>query len=257
MNTLMTPPVVEFNPKLPLFFESNGFAVKTADCAAELEASQRLRHSVFYEERGRRLASGLDRDEFDADADHLLILGPGARVIASYRLRSSTHARRFYSETEFDLARFLAAPGVKLELGRACVDPAFRDSAALGLLWKGLGRYAREAGVRYLFGCSTVWTPYPREALGVYRHLLEYSSREWDIHPLPEYRHSWYGLDEEPGEDFSALVPPLLRAYLRMGARLHSLPAYDRDFACTDLFTILDLGDMDPRRRARYFGEAA
>ncbi|MFM8989717.1 MAG: GNAT family N-acetyltransferase [Alphaproteobacteria bacterium] len=59
--------------------------------AAEVEAAQRLRYRVFYEEMGaaptaEMRAAGRDFDRFDATCDHLLVLdgrlgdGPGAIV---------------------------------------------------------------------------------------------------------------------------------------------------------------------------------
>ncbi|MDE2391662.1 MAG: GNAT family N-acetyltransferase, partial [Rhodospirillales bacterium] len=77
-------------PELPRFTIGNaapGFAelragnlgVRLATNAAELNAAQALRYRVFYEEMGAKadaatLAAKLDQDEFDAIADHLLVV---------------------------------------------------------------------------------------------------------------------------------------------------------------------------------------
>ncbi len=87
----------------------SGTAVRLAESAAEVDAAQALRFRVFYEEMGARAdaqtaASHRDADEFDAVADHLLVLdhdigsGPEA-VVGTYRLIRRPGARklgRFY-----------------------------------------------------------------------------------------------------------------------------------------------------------------
>lgn len=241
-----------FAAKVALRFETGSYVVKTAETKDELKAAQAMRHEVFYAEQGRLLSNRLDADEHDAEADHLLVATKSGEIIATYRLLTSTFTGRFYSDTEFTLGRFLREPDVKLELGRACVRGDHRGGPALSLLWKGLGRYASAVGARYLFGCSTVWTPDPVEANGVFRAMLDFHRDDWAIEPRAAYEHLW--TDSLPRPD---LVPPLLTGYLRMGARVHSGPAFDRDFQCTDFLTILDLEAMTPRRRARMFGAEA
>ena len=109
--------------------------VRLAETAGEIEAAQRLRYRVFYEEMTARptaemIATGRDVDRFDAFCDHLLVLdtqrgrGPDA-IIGTYRLLRRSVAETnggFYSAGEFDLSALTAIPGESLELGRACVD---------------------------------------------------------------------------------------------------------------------------------------
>ena len=48
-----------------------------------------------------------DRDAFDRDSEHLIVIDPKTdQILGNYRLRSSLRNETFYSETEFDLSAF-------------------------------------------------------------------------------------------------------------------------------------------------------
>ncbi len=128
-----------------------GLEVRLAATDAEIEAAQALRYAVFHRELGARLAPAAgdrDVDAFDEVCDHLVILdhdaAAGGAVVGTYRLlRRSVAERRggFYTATEFDVAPLLSYPGELLELGRSCVDPAYRTRATMQLLWRGISDY--------------------------------------------------------------------------------------------------------------------
>lgn len=248
-----------FRPKLSFAIDLGTAVVKTVDTPQELLEVLRLRHHVFYEEAGRRAPAGLDFDEHDLDADHIVVrVKDESAPIATYRLLASHFVDRFYSEHEFQLDGFLRSPGVKLELGRACVAPAFRNGLAMSLIWKGVARYAAMTKADQLFGCSTVWNDDPAVAWALHDHLETSRCDRYLVAPQPDFEHPWSARSAEPpaGLDLDALLPPLLKAYLRLGARVHGAPAHDRDFRCTDFFTVLELNEMDPRYYARFFGRA-
>ena len=76
-------------------------------------------------------------------------------------------------------------------------------------------------------------------------------SDEHEIRPRKAYAH-W------PQQDTAPLlqeleIPPLLRGYLLAGAKVYGLPAYDEDFACFDLFTKLEVKDINLSFLKRYF----
>jgi putative hemolysin len=248
-----------FHPKLSFALDLGTAVVKTVDTADELLDVLRLRHQVFYEEVGRRHPTGIDFDAHDLDADHVVVRVKGeAAPIATYRLLSSHFVDSFYSEHEFQLGGFLRSPGVKLELGRACVAPAFRNGLAMSLIWKGVARYVHMTKADQLFGCSTVWSDDARVAWALHERLETSRCDRYLVAPQPDYEHPWSarGTELPEGTDFEALIPPLLQAYLRLGARVHGAPAWDREFRCTDFFTVLELREMDPRYYARFFGRA-
>jgi L-ornithine Nalpha-acyltransferase len=125
--------------------------VRVAASAAEIDAVQALRYRVFYREMGAKAdaataASQRDRDVFDAVADHLLVMdhaiGDGAEgVVGTYRLiqrEAAARLGRFYSAGEYDITPIMNFPGRILELGRSCVDTAYRSRVAMQLLWRGI-----------------------------------------------------------------------------------------------------------------------
>ncbi|MDE2430240.1 MAG: GNAT family N-acetyltransferase, partial [Burkholderiales bacterium] len=78
----------------------------------EVKEVQRLRYKVFIETMGLSALSnpdGLDKDEFDAYCDHLIVRDSKTlKVVGTYRILGPNAARemgRYYSETEFDLSR--------------------------------------------------------------------------------------------------------------------------------------------------------
>jgi putative hemolysin len=48
--------------------------------------------------------------------------------------------------------------------------------------------------------------------------------------------------------------PPLVRGYIKIGAKVLGAPAWDSDFGCADLPMMLDLSAMSPAYRKRFMG---
>src|SRR5262249_44848731 len=149
------------------------------------------------------------------------------RVVGTYRLISSTFSDIFYSATEFNLGDLLALPGVKLELGRACIDTAYRNGSVIAMLWNAICLYAQGVQAAYLFGCASVHTMDPVEVSKICVYLKERGSvaQNLDLRPMPAYR-----FENLPQTGVSAvcdeardraeakrLVPPLLASYLKFG----------------------------------------
>ncbi|MDG4863905.1 GNAT family N-acetyltransferase, partial [Streptomyces sp. T-3] len=139
---------------------SGTYAVAIADSPELVAAAQRLRHQVFAGELGARLHSpvpGHDIDEFDAAADHLVVIETGTgEVVGTYRLLPPGRTERLYSEGEFDLT---ALDGIRprlIEAGRSCVHPDHRGGAVINLMWSALARYVLLSGHGYLAGCASV-----------------------------------------------------------------------------------------------------
>lgn len=91
--------VREYQRFVEIRHESDDFLVTTAANGSELLKVLELRHEVFVEEwQGRKTFHGLDADQYDFIADHLMIIHKRiGEVIGTYRLLSST----FYAEFLF------------------------------------------------------------------------------------------------------------------------------------------------------------
>lgn len=227
----------------------------------EVEAAQRLRHDVFAGELGARLHSprpGLDVDRFDAFCDHLLVRDDATgEVVGTYRVLPPARARAagaLYAEGEFDCAALDPLRARLVETGRSCVHPDHRNGAVVGLVWAGLGRYMVLTGNRWLVGCASVpladggalagsvWEQVRR------RHLAPDTLRVRPHVPWAGPRPGTVPAGRLP-------LPPLLRGYLRLGARVCGAPAFDPDFDCADLLVLLDVHGMD-ERYGRFLGRA-
>lgn len=224
----------------------------------EVEAAQRLRFRVFGEELGAVLpnaASGLDQDAFDPFCDHLLVRDRSScSVVGTYRILPGERAARaggFYTATEFDLGRLVELPGI-VEVGRACIDPRFRNGRVLALLWAGLAAHLRRSGYEHVMGCASVPANDPGYAADACARLLRdhAAPHEWRVtpyRPLP--------LDGANAAMRVAL-PPLVRGYLRMGAMVCGPPAWDQAFRTADVLMVLPMARLE-RRFANRFDRAA
>lgn len=253
--------LIHWRPKLRFQMNLGRYIVKTADSIDEFEATIRLRSDVFLREfAGKTNSHDLDVEYRDHDADFLIIKDSlNNEVYASYRLICSRFTQDFYSAGEFNILNFLKAPGHKLELSRACVRADKRSSGIfLHLLWKGLVRYIELAGVRFLFGCSSIQYLRLPELVDVYKVLRETQafSEEHDVQPHVDYRIVDIGgiLRFCTKRSGAIDLPPLLAAYIKAGAKVHGAPAFDQDFGCLDLFTVLDFEQAPTPFLSRYVG---
>jgi putative hemolysin len=250
--------VHKFQPKIEIFHDKGPFILKTATSSEELIEALRLRYQVFHREMvGKTKTRGLDVDEFDFACDHLIIQEKrSGLMIGTYRLNCSLFSNCFYSAQEFNLRRILQTPGVKLELGRACIHKDYRRGIIISLLWKGIAEYMSKSQSVLLFGCTSVQTENPREAALIYRYFEE-KGRFQDAYLCPPtLDYSMPDLDLWIQKMSSPLtpqerlavedqIPSLCRAYLKAGAVLGGEPAYDPDFKCIDFLTILERENLN------------
>jgi putative hemolysin len=240
-------------------------SMRIACSAGEILDAQRLRYRVFAEELGAKLphaAFGVDRDRFDRWCDHLIVLDDtSGRVIGTYRILPASRIGRaggFYSDTEFDTRRLQALGGQVLEVGRACIDPAYRSGAVLGMLWAGLARYIKSAKAKYVIGCASIPVgPDPMTARTVCRQVLaDYAAPSaWQVtpyRPFPLTEQAPPSAAPSPAAD----IPALLKGYLRLGARVCGEPAFDEQFGTADLLILLSVAEMNSRYAARLFRAA-
>lgn len=254
--------------------------IRLARTRADIRRAQRLRFKVFYEERGakagpRALLSRRDVDPYDRICDHLLVIdrsfrrGFGGRayprVVGCYRVLRQDAAERalgFYSAQEFDLRGLFAAhPGAKcLELGRACVLAPYRDRKTIDLLWHGLWRYVRHHGIDLMFGCGSLDGVEPAQAARQLTYLRRHAAapREWGLSALPS---RYLPMERISGDDldvkaaFQAL-PPLLKAYLRLGARCGDGAVLDRAFGVIDVLVVIKVDEISERHTRFYEAKA-
>ncbi|HET8995882.1 MAG TPA: GNAT family N-acyltransferase [Acetobacteraceae bacterium] len=235
---------------------SGNMGVRIATTAAEIDAVQALRYRVFYHEMGATADAETarlqrDRDQFDAIADHLLVvdhaIGGGAEgVVGTYRLiqrEAAERIGRFYSAGEYDISPINAFPGRVLELGRSCVDAAYRNRAAMQLLWRGIAAYVFHYQIDLMFGCASLPGTDP-DALAVeltylyQNHLAPPAVRPRALpHRYVEMcRVRADGIDPRR---VLAQLPPLIKGYLRLGGFVGDGAVIDPQFNTTDVAVVV------------------
>ncbi len=221
----------------------------------EITESLALRHRVFVREMGARVEnadSGLERDAFDTHCRHLLVRDTwtGA-VVASTRILTDDRLEAtggFYSAGEFDLDAVLALPGRFMEIGRTCVHPDYRRGGVIAVLWSGISELIRREGYQHLIGCASIEL---NRGLGrahaIYRYLADNHMGPASQRVIPRLALPSADAAASPGR-----LPPLLKAYISLGARVGGPPCWDPDFGVADLFMHLDVANLCPRY-ARHF----
>ena len=236
-----------------------GFQITWASNSSEIKEAQRLRYKVFAEEMGANLAAsseGLDVDEFDAFCDHLLIRDQQSlEVVGTYRVLPPHKAQeigRLYSDSEFDLTRLNHLRPKMVELGRSCVHADYRSGAVIMALWSGLAQYMQKHGYEIMLGCASIpMGDGGHFAASLYNSLSNDQMAPVENHafpklPLPLDKLNG-GLEVEP--------PPLIKGYLKLGAKICSAPAWDPDFNTADLLTMMRLSDINPRYAKHFLGQ--
>jgi putative hemolysin len=254
------------------------FVVQWANSEEDVRAAQRLRYQVFAYEMGAQLSPptdgepGLDIDYFDQFCDHLLVrikvppeYGPGP-VIGTYRVLAPGAAIRaggLYTETEFDLSTLAPLRANAVELGRSCVHPAWRSGSVIMALWSALGQYMHRHALSTMIGCASIsLANNGRTASAIWLRLQQDYMADpcWRVQPRNPLKLVH---DAESSNNINVCtstftkfdhIPPLLKGYLRCGARLLGPPAFDPQFNTADLPIMVRIDELAPRYRKHFFG---
>jgi putative hemolysin len=201
--------------------------------------------------------TGLDIDRFDDHCEHLLVrtvetADRASEVVGTYRVLPPDAALRtggLYSETEFDLTPLDPLRPRMAELGRSCTAEGWRNGGVILLLWSALAEFLERRQLDLVVGCASVpmhdgghlaaslWARLQQT------HLAEPARRVQPRLPLPVAQ-----LDGS----LNVATPPLIKGYLKCGARVLGPPAWDPDFGVADLPLMMDLADLPRAYRSRF-----
>ncbi len=262
-------------PRWPVLATSGDLEVRLAETEPEVEAAQRLRYRVFYEEMSAIPSPAMrehrrDFDRFDAYCDHVLVVDRASidddgqpSVVGTYRLMREGDAARaggFYSAGEYDIDSLLAATprGTRLvELGRSCVLKSYRAKPmTMQLLWRGVMAFVARFSIDTMFGCASLHGTDP-DALALqlaYLHHYHPMTGEVRVSARPELYVEMNRMAKEAIDVREALraLPPLVKGYLRAGAEIGHGAVVDRQFGTTDVFIHQPIAKIDPRYRNRF-----
>lgn len=249
---------------------SGHLTVRLAVNEAELAAAQALRYTVFYDEMHARPDAAMrdarrDFDAFDPVCDHLLVIDTtrgqvaGGKVVGTYRLLrgAAAHASNgFYTAGEYDISPLDDFSGEVLEVGRSCVDVAYRNRPTLELLWRGIAQYVHYYDIELIFGCASLQGTDPAALALPLSYLYHYHLAPPALRPraLPERYES---MDFMPPERIDAArvlatLPPLIKGYIRLGGFVGDGAVVDTQFNTTDVCVVVKT-DRVTERYARHY----
>ena len=250
--------------------------IRLAQTEREIRKAQRLRYKVFYKEMAARpdpqtKFTRRDADAFDAICDHLLVLDHDSpkkkfrrkepRIVGTYRLLRQDMANLyggFYSAAEFNIQPLLDAhPDQRfLELGRSCVLKEYRTKRTIELLWQGIWAYVQIHDIDVMIGCASLPGTNPEELAEPMTFLAKQGQapEEWQVDAWPEIAVPLMQTNPEELNDKKALraLPPLLKAYMRVGCYFGKSAMVDYQFGTTDVFIIMPISNIDPKYIQHY-----
>lgn len=229
--------------------------VRLAAGPDEIDAAQRLRYKVFYEEYAatpteQMAAEKRDFDEFDSVADHLIVvdetLPASEKIVGTYRLLRREIAESgggFYSRGEYDLKPLLDSGAVLLELGRSCVLGPYRTRPILQKLWEGIAHYVAEHNIGLMFGCASLHGTDVSALSTTLAYLHHYHLAPENLRPRA-LEDRYVDMNLHPREDIDAKaafseLPPLIKGYLRLGASIGEGAVIDHQFNSTDVCIVM------------------
>lgn len=244
--------------------------VRLARGKKEVRKAQRLRYEVFYKEGGaipdaRTAFTRRDADRFDKFCDHLIVIDHAAKtkrgrirpkIVGAYRLMRGDMAAKaggFYTESEYDIAPLLARHAGKrvLELGRSCVLAPYRGKRTIELLWRGLLAYVRANDIDVMFGCASLHGANPLAHAQALSYLAHFAPAEeaWRVSAREELHTPMRMLAREALDPRKArdALSPLIKGYLRLGARFGDGAVVDSKFNTTDVFVVMPVAEIDAR----------
>lgn len=251
--------------------EAGRFTVRLAETQEDVAAAQRLRYRVFVEEMGAKptpedAADRRERDRFDPYFEHLLLVDNETQnedaehgVVGVYRLMRGDRAQAgigFYGQDEYDLTKLVHYPRQTVELGRSCVDIEHRGGAGMHLLWTGLGEYIALHDISIMFGVASFHgssTEPLAQALS-YLHYNHLAPEDLRVRAVTDRFERMDILPEDEVTKIEAMrqIPPLIKAYIRLGGFVGEGAYVDHDFNTVDVCLLMDTARMVQRYRSFY-----
>lgn len=238
------------------------YIVKMVENKKEIEEALKLRYKVFVEEENNEklmCKQMIEKDDYDDLCDHIIIknqeteeyigtcrLLPGDRIIKS---------KSFYTEDEFSLGRFDKYKEETVELGRVCIDSKYRNGRVIQLLFRDILRYLEEGNYKYVIGCAAAYFSSEKELVDAYSYmnLNGFVNLEYGIKPLEKNKIKETKVINLKSKDKRIFfkLPPLVKLYLNMGAKIAGEPAKDLKFNSTHFLVILNRDNIELNRKKR------
>ncbi|SLN34617.1 hypothetical protein ROA7450_01579 [Roseovarius albus] len=242
------------------------YHVRVAQGEADIRKAQRLRYEVFVEELGSDGAlvdheNRLEMDQFDPFFDHLLLLDArnNDEVVGVYRVLRDDQAERmgrYYSEDEYDLTALKNSGRKLMELGRSCLAADHRGGPAMFYLWNALAHYVYEHGIEIMFGVASFHGTDPNEIAPSlsflhHNHLAPENLRT-KAQPAQYQNMNLCSVEEIDRRAAMKQIPPLIKAYLRLGGFVGDGAYIDHEFNTIDVCLIMDTEQLNEKQKNIY-----
>lgn len=229
------------------------YAARFAENDVDIGSAQALRFQTF-----RSGGQGLDADAFDPICKHILVEETdNGRLVCTFRilpLANGSEIEKSYSAQYYGLSRLHDIAGMIVEMGRFCIDPAYKDPDILRVAWSAMTTYVDENDVELLFGCSSFSGTDFEEYIDAFallkeRHLAP-KRRLPKIKAPKVFKFASKLKLKKPNLKLAqGRMPPLLRTYLVMGGWVSDHAVVDNDMNTLHVFTGLEVKSIPASRK--------
>ena len=201
-------------------------------------------------------------DDFDPFVDHLVLLSldpaiadPLDRVVGAYRLlpdeRRAQRARLLRRRPSTTSRRSPSAGGRASSSAGPASPPTIAAARAMHLLWNGLASYVLERRIELLFGVASFrgTDPAPLAEALAFLHHEHLAPPDLRVRARSEHYLDMNLMPRDAIDSVRALrvIPPLIKAYLRLGGFVGDGAFVDRDFNTIDVCVVMDTARMTER----------
>lgn len=223
--------------------------VKFAESEEELMQTYKLRFEELVKEYDEGNDEKIDFQEYDNYSKQLIAIVSG-EVIACYRLAYAKDLgdMPFICEKEYNIDCLKNTFKNVLGLSRAVIRKDYRNGKVLIKLWKEVIKYCKDNDVDVLIGTASFYGVDRNEYLNELSLLaseymldskLNVTSK--DGLPLMDY----ISLSDEEKEKAYQNLPPLIKAYIRFGAKFARDSFVDEGFKSVDVFVCFPFKNND------------
>lgn len=241
-----------------LVLQAGPFQARIANSAEEVLGAQQLRYQVMYVDSGgqpgpEKSRQQADIDEWDERASHVVVVDQRSdtlKVVGTLRMMSNQVLgpnQDFYTGKSFDLTKLHQHYSHTMEIGRFCVDPSSRSGVVLGLIWKFAAQYLIDQKVDVMFGCASFpgadIAKHREPLIALYNHSL--APPELRVPAIVEHHKIGdFCQDVEVEGPATRRMPPLVRGYLSIGAKINDCAIVDPVFNTTFVCIYVDVEGM-------------
>ena len=251
------------------------YEVRLTRTSEERRQVRQLRYRVFVEEEGavpteEQKNLGEEYDSYDRFAEYMAVFHNG-KIIATYRIIDRDAAEKmdgFYTETEYDIKKIKKVRGNIVEMSRACVDVEYREeSLAMRMLWLGLADYILKNKIVLVFGVASWVGLHPAASAQAisylyYNHLAPISLRptvnmdRWEDGVDPALSRMNILPRSHVDKDMAMReMTPLLKGYLRLGAKCGRGVFVETAFNAYDVFVLIQTKDISRAYQKHFMGK--